>query len=214
MISTTVNTIKYYSNEEKTKGLRIPVPIFTMIMAEISIMTVPSEGQEPTQLGNLTAALIGGGSELLLLPGNSFGQADSTGFMVKLIENFKIDETTKDLAEASKAMMKAKVESLLSTGYLSKIIADVTANVSESVTASINANTTSTGTESTTETPETTTTTEQQQSAVIESSNPGPEGREAGRFTDPKTGQEVIVLAKEGESDEEAMARVKKNHGL
>lgn len=33
-------------------------------------------------------------------------------------------------------------------------------------------------------------------------------------FTDPRSGREIEVIAKEGESRDEAIARVKKHHGL
>jgi hypothetical protein len=50
---------------------------------------------------------------------------------------------------------------------------------------------------------------------IIESSNPGPVGADTGfEFEDPKTKQKIRVVAKEGESREDAINRVKAAHGL
>lgn len=50
---------------------------------------------------------------------------------------------------------------------------------------------------------------------IIETSNPGPQGEDTGyEFTDPKTNQTIRVMAKRGESHEEAITRVRQAHGL
>lgn len=56
---------------------------------------------------------------------------------------------------------------------------------------------------------------EMQRMPVVEASNPGPVGRDTGyEFDDPKTGQAIRVLAKEGESRAHAIMRVRQAHGL
>lgn len=51
--------------------------------------------------------------------------------------------------------------------------------------------------------------------ATVETSNPGPHGSDTGyEFVSPKTGGKIRVMRKETESREEAIKRVKSNHGL
>jgi hypothetical protein len=50
---------------------------------------------------------------------------------------------------------------------------------------------------------------------TIETSNPGPQGYDTGYvFDSPRTKSKVRVMARAGENRDEAIARVRKNHGL
>lgn len=50
--------------------------------------------------------------------------------------------------------------------------------------------------------------------SLIEGSNPGVYGKVAGSFSDPRTGQTIVVLTKKDEDSAHAMARVRSHHGL
>lgn len=51
-------------------------------------------------------------------------------------------------------------------------------------------------------------------SPTAEESNPGPIGKVVGKFTDPATKQEIMIIAKDGESADDAIARVAKHHKI
>jgi hypothetical protein len=50
---------------------------------------------------------------------------------------------------------------------------------------------------------------------VAELSNPGPVGKDTGyEFKDPKTGEQIHVIAEVGQTRDEAITETRENHGL
>lgn len=219
MITVKVDDVKMLDNSERIKGLRVPIKPLSAIIARVNVLI------DDQNAGTFTGCLLTGATELIVLPSGAFSGSDASGFMPMLDSVFRVEDVTKDAAETVKAMAKTKIESLVATSPILRSIEETRAvlekaflekQAAAATEAAATTTETTAATENTadnTETSSTTTSTEEAAN-VAETSNPGVAGRVVGTFTDPKTSQEVTVLAKEGESDEDAMARVRKHHGL
>lgn len=213
MITAKVRSIKSFSNAERTRGLRTPVPAFDYVLASVDLVLheMGTDGVSTDKVtGSFAAMLISGGQEPIILPHASFSAADPTGLLSRCNSTFKSEDVSDTVAEAISAMQKSRVETLLNT---TKWLLDTMQTVSDdsaaltAEAAKMAVNVEQPVTEASAEVPN-------PEVIVQPDSNVITEPRVILTLINPTDQTEIPVVPEAGESDDDAIARIKKQFNI